>query len=436
MKNIKNLYLAIMLILMAFTLIICGITIIESSKVATVSLEQTVTYDAPEYIDVTFDAGEGYFSENQHTYETTIKINTLSGTSIFPTAPTRDGYTFNGWEYSVNDSNYISLSDGANMPFTDHLYVRAKYRINASISFATSSLDKLTTDTSFTNSLTNTGNGMVTYTSSDTSVATVNASTGAVTIVSAGSTTITATVTDTSTHYYATKTTTYTITVRTSTTFLTASQIVNIQTASEAYGLFGYNAEITNNAVISMRLIQDIDLSSAGINVTVSSGGLLIETNGHSIRNLNISVGSSGSLTIKYGEIFGNVTVNGGSATFEGTSIVGDISITGGGQMTTPSGTYFNGNITISGQYTSVRFNNGSLIEGDMTIDADDGVVYFDDSVVNCDVTITDGDVSFSSCDIIGNITNNDGYVSFSGCNIVGNITNNGGTLIIDGEEQ
>lgn len=417
MKNIKNLYLAIMLILMAFTLIICGITIIESSKVATVSLEQTVTYDAPEYIDVTFDAGEGYFSENQHTYETTIKINTLSGTSIFPTAPTRDGYTFNGWEYGVNDSNYISLSDGANMPFTDHLYVRAKYRINASISFASSSLNKVTTDESFTNFLTNTGNGMVTYTSSNTSVATVNASTGAVTIVSAGSTTITATVTDTSTHFYATKTTTYTITVRTSTTFLTASQNVNIFTDSDAYGLFGYNAEITNNAVISVNLGGNIDLISAGINVTVSSGELRIDTNGHRIGNLNITVGSSGSLTINSGgDFFGDVTVNGGSAIIDSTGIRGDISITGGGYAQIQNVFSLKGNITISGTNTYVNFSN-SLIDGDMTIDTD-YQVYFSDSVVDCDVTITDG------------------YVSFEGCEINGNITNNGGTLIIDGEEQ
>lgn len=84
-----------------------------------------------------------------------------------------------------------------------------------SISYATTSVSKTTDDEAFTNELTKTGDGTVTYSSSDEAVATVNASTGEVTIVGAGTATITATVTDSDTYTYATKTASYTLTVTT-----------------------------------------------------------------------------------------------------------------------------------------------------------------------------------------------------------------------------
>ena len=64
---------------------------------------------------------------------------------------------------------------------------------NATISFAMSSVEKVLGEVPFTNELTNTGDGTVTYSSSDASVATVNTSTGEVTIKGVGSTTIMAT---------------------------------------------------------------------------------------------------------------------------------------------------------------------------------------------------------------------------------------------------
>lgn len=86
-------------------------------------------------------------------------------------------------------------------------------KVAGSISYATTAVNKIVGDAAFTNTLTNNGDGTVSYSSSDTSVATVNASTGEVTIVGAGTATITATVTDSATYTYATKTATYTLTV-------------------------------------------------------------------------------------------------------------------------------------------------------------------------------------------------------------------------------
>ena len=82
-----------------------------------------------------------------------------------------------------------------------------------SISYATTTVSKTTDDTAFTNELTKTGDGTVTYASSKTDVAEVNATTGEVTIKGAGEATITATVTDSASYTYATKTASYTVTV-------------------------------------------------------------------------------------------------------------------------------------------------------------------------------------------------------------------------------
>ena len=81
-----------------------------------------------------------------------------------------------------------------------------------SISYATTAVTKTYGNAAFTNTLTKTGDGTVTYSSNNTTVATVN-SNGQVTIKQAGSATITATVANTSNTTYATKTASYTLTV-------------------------------------------------------------------------------------------------------------------------------------------------------------------------------------------------------------------------------
>ncbi len=82
-----------------------------------------------------------------------------------------------------------------------------------SISYATTTVSKTTDDETFTNELTKTGDGTVSYASSKTDVAEVNTQTGLVTIKGAGETTITATVADSDTYTYETKTASYTLTV-------------------------------------------------------------------------------------------------------------------------------------------------------------------------------------------------------------------------------
>ena len=82
-----------------------------------------------------------------------------------------------------------------------------------SISYATTSVSKTFGDASFTNELTNTGDGAVSYESDNTAVATVDASTGEVTVVGNGEATIKATVADGINYTYETKTVSYKIEV-------------------------------------------------------------------------------------------------------------------------------------------------------------------------------------------------------------------------------
>ena len=70
------------------------------------------------------------------------------------------------------------------------LKAAAEQQTAGSISYATTTVEKTTADGAFTNELTKTGDGTVSYSSSDANVATVNATTGEVTIVGAGTATI------------------------------------------------------------------------------------------------------------------------------------------------------------------------------------------------------------------------------------------------------
>ena len=86
----------------------------------------------------------------------------------------------------------------------------SKPKSSGSISYAITELLKGSKDPSFTNALTLTGDGTVSYSSSNPSVATVDAN-GKVTPVAVGTTTITATISDSESYTYATKQASYTI---------------------------------------------------------------------------------------------------------------------------------------------------------------------------------------------------------------------------------
>ena len=135
----------------------------------------------------------------------TVKYGTAEGTYDLTASPTyTDAGTYTVY-YQVTKQEYTTVTGSA---------VVAIAKAAGTISYATPSISKNITDAAFTNALTQTGDGSVSYESSLTSVATVNSSTGEVTIVGTGSTVITATVADGTNYSYATKTASYTLTVK------------------------------------------------------------------------------------------------------------------------------------------------------------------------------------------------------------------------------
>ena len=145
-----------------------------------------------------------------------------AGATIKLTATADSGYELKSYSVKDTSANDVTVTDGTFTMPKSNVTVSATFKATAvtpqksagSISYATTSVEKITADEAFTNALTKTGDGTVTYASSKTDVATVNASTGEVTIVGAGTATITATVADSDTYTYATKTASYTLTVK------------------------------------------------------------------------------------------------------------------------------------------------------------------------------------------------------------------------------
>jgi uncharacterized protein YjdB len=118
--------------------------------------------------------------------------------------------------------------------------VSATFTINkqvASIWYETTSIEKSVIDNGFTNPLSNSGDGDVRYSSSNTSVATVNRM-GKVTIVGAGTATITATASDGANYTYTEKKATYTVTVGKLTLDALKRWVNDQNTAPHYYGYY------------------------------------------------------------------------------------------------------------------------------------------------------------------------------------------------------
>ncbi len=146
----------------------------------------------------------------------------------------------------------------------------AAQKTAGSISYTTTTVSKTTTDSAFTNTLTNTGDGAVSYASSNTEVATVDASTGAVTIVAAGTTTITATVTDSDTYTYATKTASYTLTVS-----VAGGTTIDLASIPASALTNGNTLIVANGTTLTGTLSQDYKIQIAD-GATVTLDGVVI----------------------------------------------------------------------------------------------------------------------------------------------------------------
>ena len=210
MQKLKKLF-PLVGALLALALVSCGSDSDDDSKAAgSISYATTTvskTTDDAAFTNELTKTGDGtvtYASSK----ETVATVNATTGevtivgageTTITATVADSESYT-----YAVKTASYTLTVTAADT---------TPQKIAGSISYATTTVSKTTADEAFTNELTKTGDGTVSYASSKTDVAEVNTKNGLVTIKGAGETTITATVADSDTYTYATKTASYTLTV-------------------------------------------------------------------------------------------------------------------------------------------------------------------------------------------------------------------------------
>ena len=167
----------------------------------------------------------------------TVKANGYSGTydgkehgiEVIATTPSEGGDGNVSIDYGTKEGTYDLDSSPTYKDVGEYtVYYQASYpgyktatgsakvvisKANAEISFKNSSETKTYGDEKFTNTLTNSGDGTVKYSSDKTSVAVVNESTGEVEIKGVGTATITATVSGAKNYQYAKDKIAYTLTV-------------------------------------------------------------------------------------------------------------------------------------------------------------------------------------------------------------------------------
>jgi hypothetical protein len=144
----------------------------------------------------------------------TIKYGEKEGEYNLDESPTYTDAGKHTVYYQVTMDKYETVTGSADVEIT---------QAAATISIKEATVTITYGDAAPTNALTNTGDGTVTYASSNTAVAEVNKSTGALTITGTGEATITATVTDGTNYSYATKEVSYKLTVNAKTMTVSAT---------------------------------------------------------------------------------------------------------------------------------------------------------------------------------------------------------------------
>ncbi|WP_298534455.1 InlB B-repeat-containing protein [uncultured Treponema sp.] len=290
---------------------------ITQVTVAASGTEVEIKYDRKTYT-VTFDSNGGSDVSSQ-----SLRYGATATKPADPTktATTTTEYTFDGW---YSDSG-LTTPFSFDTAIAGNIMLYAKWTETAvtpqktagSISYATTTVSKTTFDEAFTNELTKTGDGTVTYASSKTDVAEVNTQTGLVTIKGLGETTITATVADSDTYTYATKTASYTLTI----TYIGTKAPTKAKAVGDIVFTDGsatpYSADLTltdaqKAAAIALIFYVGTDLNSGddtttsrtlGVGLKHNTSGLAWCLNSANARNTNITTiqcpasGSAGALT-------------------------------------------------------------------------------------------------------------------------------------------
>lgn len=267
----------------------------------------------------------------------------------------REGYKLLGWNFKPDDTEarysiYSTVSDNWILKYSPevNLYAIWQKKDSQKISFNSNTISKVYGAEAFTQAATlTTGDGTVTYKSSDSNVATVNSATGKVTIKAVGSTTITATASETT--KYAATSASYTLNVTKA-----ASEIELTSTSSEkAYNDAPFYIEIkrrVGNGEISYTT------SNSAVATVNNEGKVTIVGSG----NAKITVKISATDNYSAASAVYNLTVNKGSQTIQyKTDVVKKVY--GDEEFINPlSVTVENGTITYSSSNTNVASINNS----------------------------------------------------------------------------
>lgn len=233
--------------------------------------------------------------------EPAARVYNAEGTELTPTTHYELSYYNN-----INPGTAMILATGKG-DYEGQVGIRTFtiLSLSGSFGYANTSVEKTYGDAAFTNPVSKTGNGNVTYTSSNTDVATVD-ETGEVTIKGVGTTTINATVHDSYNYWYndvdgyvegkATKA--YTLTVNKKPVTITAkAQEITYPTA-----ISSTPADVTATGLVSGHTVSAITLTPSITNAgtgTITPSGATIKSGATDVTaNYAITYNSTGTLTI------------------------------------------------------------------------------------------------------------------------------------------
>ena len=249
----------------------------------------------------------------------TIKYGTTAGNYELSSNPSYSTIGSHTTYYKVSAPNYNDFTGQATVTIN---------KASGSLSFASSSLTKTYGDDNFVNALNKTGDGAVTYTSTKTAVATVDASTGLVTIKGTGTTTIRATMS--ATDAYSSDYATFSLTVNAAS--LTGAMVTLSQTS---YDYDGAAKEPTVSAVIlngKVLTSSDYDVSYAdNVNagtatVTVTGKGYYTGTASQTF-TINSVTTTDGNITVVDGGSETVLTIN-DMGNQQGKTVTPDLQVT------------------------------------------------------------------------------------------------------------
>ena len=326
----------------------------------------------------------------------TIGDATYTGQPLTPTVTVKDGNTVltEGTVYTLSYSNNTDAGLSTAGDKAPSVTITAKssdgqyagsvtktftiQKAAATISYETTAVNKTFGDADFSNELSMSGDGIVTYSSDNEKVATVDAETGLVHIVAAGSANIIATVADGKNFTYAVKTAQYAVTVS------KAAATISYETASisKTYGDEDFTNPLTIRGDGSVTYASDNESvatvnSESGLVHIVGSGNANITATVADGKNFTYAV-KTAQYAIGVNTAAMTVSANGYTGTYDGQSHTITVTVTEPEGTTVKYGTKA-GEYTMAeapaytdtGEYTvfyQVTKENYTTVEGSATV--------------------------------------------------------------------